>query len=315
MSGHFSKLPPIKYLIFLLIVGLVFAIANPKTRLPSVKGLASIRGLKAKLEAAELQISKGNNQAALKISEGFYREINALQSAEKIDTDTYNNFYDEYSILVTELGEIPSPPSIWEIQYDADALPEEADLPWTKDSFGSATAVIEDGKLHFYSPNGLYHIWYELLDESINLATGFTVEARIRLISDGGALPGEYYSYFDMGDADQSGTLLLREDGLELILGYDTPAIGFYSMNTTDDYHIYRVVIKGTTAILYVDGVKQLEVTGGTGGAYGFVSFCDAYAKAGAIQEVEHYWDYLFYETRGAFSPDEFPYKHPGLTR
>ena len=65
-------------------------------------------------------------------------------------------------------------------------------------------------------------------------------------------------------------------------------------MDTTDDYHVYRLIVASTTYELYVDGVlRNFGSSIASGGAKVIQFRGDSNGLAG----METSWDYVYYST------------------
>lgn len=192
----------------------------------------------------------------------------------------------------------PSAPSgeTWTTKYEANELPESATPAWTKSTdLGTYTAEISSGKLHFSSSDTNECVIWERSDTNLLNSVGSTLEVRVKAtsLSDYSTYAG--YIQYALADDSITAFLALFSDSVEFWGdGFDE----VYAIDTTNDYHTYRISISGTTCTLYIDGVKAKEVTAGTAQTY--------------IQKVtietsstphDTLTDYVYLDTTGAYAP------------
>jgi hypothetical protein len=150
----------------------------------------------------------------------------------------------------------PADDGQWTIAYEADKLPAK---PWTRDTGSSrteerlskGTLTIADrgtvpGDFHYYR-----YPW------GADPAGKSVVEARVKVVS------GLSRIIISNGEAQER--LELLPDRIEL---WSRKTVR-YAMDTTKDFHVYRIVTQGKNIKVYVDGELRLDAPG-------------AYAKAGA---------------------------------
>jgi hypothetical protein len=177
----------------------------------------------------------------------------------------------------------------WDVRYSAVVLPQEANPAWDIDAPFN-TAEIVDGKLHLISDD--YACYFRNSDNFKN-NIGITIETRLKVIN-----VDDLCLTIDIGDSDRHCGLIFEEDKVRLIESGGISLL--YEIDTTNDYHVYRVTLKGNNIKLYIDGILRLE---------GILS--DPYAGGGAIffyagydgLNSESYWDYIYYRVDGAFAP------------
>ncbi len=196
----------------------------------------------------------------------------------------------------------PLPDLGWDVLYEANELPQNATPAWSKtQSTPSPSEVISDGTLVLTISSGR-NISYASGSIGFSASTGYTVEARIKPVTFGSLeddyLGESYNCFFDFGDANQYGAVLLYPDHVSLMFDQ---TIDKYYFTTTDDFHIYHVTVEGSTAKLYVDSVLRITVTGAVNdGPWQVVKFAHLNPGTGAEEQI---WDYVYYSTGGAFVP------------
>ena len=176
-------------------------------------------------------------------------------------------------------------PDVWTVQYEANELPEDATPAWTKTGTLDTEEINPAGYLHLVENTG--YTGYTQ-DTSFDTDTGFTVEAKINIISDSG-----YNIYI----------LAFCENGQVWMDIYDTYVqLGGNSVDEIVDFdtsgeHTYRMTIQGTTLKLYVDN-KLLKTVIDT-----IAGLSLNYMYFGVYATTEVQIDYLYYRTDGAYPP------------
>ena len=188
--------------------------------------------------------------------------------------------------------------SSFDVIYSADVLPENDGFP-----FSSSSA--DDGcLLREILPGGIYHMMsndgqfcLQSADNwNANPITGFTVEAKVKVNSFTGDEDLGGIAIFSTSP-DAEAILILREDSIK---EYFSGQI--FLMDTTDNFHTYRITIKDSTSTIYVDDV--LVLTGATADLNrNELLFGDGSNDAGG--DVE--WDCVAYTNSGSFSPVDLP--------
>ncbi len=150
--------------------------------------------------------------------------------------------------IALEPGEMPAPDE-WTIAWDASDKPK---APWYRDPGSERTEEkLEDGALFIAdrgTVSGDYHYYRYVWGASP--AEPLIVEARVKVVS------GSSYVIIGNGVAHQR--LGLWPDHIDLWTKRDIR----YDMDTTDDFHTYRIVTEGQDLKVYVDGELRLDATG-----------------------------------------------------
>jgi len=192
----------------------------------------------------------------------------------------------------------------WTVKYEANELPDGATPAWTKYGDASTIEISPAGYLHVISSALLGGISYEIADVNFLDSIGATVEFRMKVIS--GQVDDNFnsngFSYFYVmvtkGDNSWASPWAIYSNAIRA-----QPSLNQYLMNTTDDYHIYRVTAKDGIAKLYIDGILRFTETtinigaGGPGFHFG--------PEENGVAGIETSWDYVYYRTDGAFAPEE----------
>jgi hypothetical protein len=185
----------------------------------------------------------------------------------------------------------------WEYIYDGTKLPDDpalGDKVWRVFNRGIKTSevceITPEGELHINDPPGKVCFFYR---EQKDLSHT-TLEARVKVLSQSGP---PYTVCLEIEDGADTTYLCLFPDHITLVGG---PT----HMVDMTEYHILRMVRDGKSMIVYVDDEKVIEgLVGGDSSSRRAITF-----GAGSTPgEGEHYWDYVVYTTKGAFSPEELP--------
>ena len=137
----------------------------------------------------------------------------------------------------------------WDVELDGQALPGD---PWRVDRLVGATlAEVRDGCLYVADRGteaGDY--LYFSYPWDVRPETGGTVEARVKLLSGWCAIRS--------GDGVHSERLEIHPRSIQLRGGSGA----IYAMDTTGEFHTYRMVTKGQDVEVYVDGKLRIDGTG-----------------------------------------------------
>jgi hypothetical protein len=225
------------------------------------------------------------------------------------------------------------------VLYSADNTPQNSTPAWTQvipDSYGDGSPdyvvldeSITSGVLHtLIMPeptwhagpdfcNGCHNLYqsnpylldlesnyfplsYQINDNNLSNNSGTTVEARIKNINAQGLA-------ISLSDGTYYETLVLSTYGLELLnthmnsLEAGLPLIAGYKVDTTDDFHIYRMTMQGNEINVYVD--CELVLTGNMplptsekSVKFGHVAHAHDYDVATSMYiNFESEWDYVKY--------------------
>ncbi len=137
----------------------------------------------------------------------------------------------------------------WTIEWEADEKPQ---APWYRDQGSERTeeAIQEDGMLiaDRGTVSGDYH--YYRYSWGADPSEQVVVEARVKVISDS--------SFVIVTNGPAQERLGLYPDHIDLHFNRDIR----YDMDTTDDFHTYRIVMEGEDIQVYVDGELRLDGSG-----------------------------------------------------
>ena len=174
----------------------------------------------------------------------------------------------------------PSPTDDWTMVYDGTALPAR---PWSADAGSPRTRVEQaDGALLIADRGtvaGDYQ--YYRYQWGADPSTETVVEARVKVTS------GSSYLIMTNGVAGER--LGLWPDHIDLY--HHRPLR--YEMDTTDDFHVYRIVIKGTDLTVDVDGVRRIDAAGTFTPRAGYPRNELGFGAANSGMVGEAYWDYV----------------------
>jgi hypothetical protein len=144
----------------------------------------------------------------------------------------------------------PTAAATWGVQFDGNALPGKA---WARDLPGAKNIVVEarDGAVLIAdrgTANGEYCYYRNSM--SIGGKGESVIEARLKVISGGSAL------IFGNGTTGQR--LRFFPDRVEFYHNTSAKVV----MDTTSEFHLYRLVIRGEDAELSIDGQPKLDGKG-----------------------------------------------------
>ncbi len=187
------------------------------------------------------------------------------------------------------------------VVYSADKLPTEEG--WTINTYNSEPNLqtVSGGVLDYKKPAGAHHYTHRWDLAGLDNSIGTTMEARIKVVSG-----GMTYGY---ADNSPYGAMIDIRDGKKiagLAMNKDTLRIGskYYYMDTTDNFHVYRLTLQGNVIRIYVDGKLAIEEVAQDYTAAKGVLF--AVATSSWTGYGESLWDHVKYTTEGAFSPEQY---------
>lgn len=169
----------------------------------------------------------------------------------------------------------------WTLVWDADAG-EKPKAPWYRDPGSVRTEEkLEDGAL-FIADRGTVSGDYHYYRWAWGWRPGepVTVEARVKAVSGG--------SFLIIGDGVTHERLGIWPDHIDLYMHKDIR----FDMDTTDDFHTYRMESEGEDLKVYVDGQLRLDGTG-TFTSQGRTSNQLAFGAANSGMVGEAYWSYV----------------------
>ncbi len=183
---------------------------------------------------------------------------------------------------------------VWIKEYDGAAEPDSGgNYDWT---LGGTDSVSSDGDILTLNTVGIgtrYNYYSQAPD--VNFDNGFTLEARVKIIDC--ETTGFFLILISDGTQDEHVVFKLFEDKID-VRGTQ------YNMNTTDDFHIYRITVSGTTIKVYVDGIERISASVFVEATDDRVIFGDDRSATGL--NVNAQMDYLNYKLGEAKSPREF---------
>jgi len=180
--------------------------------------------------------------------------------------------------------------------YEANELPEDATPAWSL--IGTHNESVSKGILTIEKPSGTGG-WYELFNADISNITGFTIEAKIKVITSDEVSGYGCILGVEFGAGEPWAYLYLRKDKIMINEGVVAPVE--YEMDTTDGFHVYRFIVKDSICKAYVDGVLRLTAT------INNIQGNDTLAEFGTFDDpFEHQWDYVYFRTDGAFAPTSY---------
>lgn len=173
----------------------------------------------------------------------------------------------------------------WTVKYDANVYPENANPPWGV-SISNSSLNLSSGKLHYKVNTGWYTV--ERFEASGDIGPGVTFETSVKLVA------GQVR--FKVSGSGYNWRYMIIDEGGVWLAAY--MYYEYHEMDTTSDYHIYRVVVYDDNSCeLFVDGVSVLTMAGfwpPGNGIFTFFSQTDG---------DEAYIDYVYYKLNGAVPP------------
>ena len=168
----------------------------------------------------------------------------------------------------------------WTVEYDGSRLPAK---PWARDTGSPRTEEkLDNGSLLIADRGtqaGDFHYWRypwgaEPTAESV-------IEARVKVLS------GSSFVLISNGQSQERLELWPDHVGLWGNRGIQ------YKMDTTNDFHVYRVVMKGKDLRVYVDGQLRLDAAGKFKPATKNGRNEFAFGAASSPQVGEAWWNYV----------------------
>jgi len=153
-----------------------------------------------------------------------------------------------------QLTAVPTQPprtgdDAWNVVYTGDAKPEP---PWSSDPVKkNLVCEVQDGALLLADrgTNGGDYLYYAY-PWNVDPAEETIVEARVKVVSG--------WNNLIVADGAAYERVTLYPDRI----GFYEAKLPPYKMDTTDDFHTYRVVLKGNDIRVFVDGELRLDGTG-----------------------------------------------------
>jgi len=199
------------------------------------------------------------------------------------------------ALLVVIVYAYEVPAQSWELIYTCDKFPDDPALGddiWTvfrTDGIESSDIgeLNPAGEFHLTDPDNMVTFYMRPHDDLSNT----TMEARVKVISQDGVW---YTCFMEIMDGANTIAMGLFPDHITV------SGIGDHFLDMTE-YHVLRIAKTDGDAIIYVDDEQVLE---------GHTDYSDdrhspSFGAGSTGGAAEHYWDYVAYTTKGAFSPEE----------
>ena len=148
-------------------------------------------------------------------------------------------------------------------------------------TLSSSTTAVTDSAYYTHAAGSAW--------ASVDNATGYVIRFRTKIVSSGSA----YSMSVRFRDGDYECYLIMSDTDIAVYGSYISEATQTYTMDTTDDYHVYEIVVKGTALKIYVDGTERITGTLDSANANKILTWGDSItmADAGGVA----YWDYICY--------------------
>lgn len=178
----------------------------------------------------------------------------------------------------------------------------EYDYIWYSDDgeFIPPSMSVSGGKLNINTiGKGIATVLQYIVGPFVS-TTGYTIEARKRVMAIEGGTNATFSTAIDFRDDVRDEMLDFWTDKIRL--HYSGAS---YNMDTTNDFHTYRITVSGIDIKVYVDGTLAITATMSLAAAGGYVQFGDMHGSYGYNSNV--IWDYVNYNNTGAFAPTNDP--------
>lgn len=179
-------------------------------------------------------------------------------------------------------------------EYKPEVFPDTITTPWYHVGSAPSQAYFSNHSLYIDStqdPSGYYYSRTISADHSTDT---ITVEAKVKLVQYSGSYPGGCGIWW--ADNATSNAMTIYPNRIALYFpGYGNGPS--FQMDTTGDYHVYKIVAAGPTnnVKVYIDGgstpVIDTVISSGQGYDRNWVMFGDGSSSAGALAA----WEYINY--------------------
>lgn len=184
----------------------------------------------------------------------------------------------------------------WDVLYSADNLPNESDPSWWLiESFSDDSGIVtlSDGILVLNTVSE-DQVWTYGRGWNADNSIGTTVEVRLKVDPEELEEGGVSVSIYD-------GTFYQIVQVYKDRLRFWRPSLDIYYFETTDDFHVYRFLIKGNSFKVFIDEYLATEMILDKTETYSGIWWGDY--VGGWKSRGKAYWDYVAYTTKGAFEP------------
>jgi hypothetical protein len=188
----------------------------------------------------------------------------------------------------------------WTVQYDANELPADATPAWLLTGFDIAESV--NNGILTVDENGTANHHYGLTDIGLDFDIGITNEIKLKMTT------GEFEEAFanEVASPDNQDYTYAEFNVYETKVVFPSWLCASgeeasYEMDTTNDYHIYRMVAYQDNLKLYVDDILRLDETTSTAGWIDEPT--DWYEFGKLLNTGPVYWqiDYNYISALGAY--------------
>ena len=202
--------------------------------------------------------------------------------------DTYDKtFLVAWNTNVYKFGNTPTATS-WDLQYVCTVEPD-ADTPvWTLG--GTDYASCTDGILTIDTSASVARTCYYYRTPDVDFSSGFLVQFKAQMISDEGTYP--FGIWIRDGSQNLASYLYFLTDSIYQLNPATSTLTKICDFDSTDDYHVYKIVIVGTTGTLYIDDTYKGEwaVT-----PLGYCTDLIQFGNENNASSIKIYLDYLYY--------------------
>jgi len=192
-------------------------------------------------------------------------------------------------------------PSSWDHVYTADTEPDA--VGWTVNENAVGDLASASGGILTLDTTPEDAWWWYIYSWGASNSVGATFEARLKVITSTYAMKiilrdGTYYEGF-----------IFYPDRIRVLVDSSLD----YHMDTTDAFHTYRITVKNSDYMVYVDGILRINGTGqhdeATGG--NVCTWGDYDVNSGYTGNI--LWDWVRFNVSGAYPPMTSSYQNRGV--
>lgn len=197
-------------------------------------------------------------------------------------------------IIAKTVQVLTGAPIPWDEDYDCTVEPDAAVPAWTLLGNDFCTAAAGIITIDTITPGGNSACYYKQVAPGLDNATGWAVEFRMKVVESATSLTN---LALEVRDGTYQEIIAFSATEIKLYIGG-----GVFAMDTTDDYHVYRISGKGEDVEVRVDGVLRIKKKLWFPRADKWIQFGDSNIVAGFNSNSK--WDYIKWYLAGNEGPD-----------
>ena len=204
-------------------------------------------------------------------------------------------------LLFCSIFLIALPTEAGRVRLDMDNLPENEG--WAKVGCDTLSSFVSQGILTIESPGGSC-LEYRAPDDWLNTVSneqGWVIETRMKVDPSSVNAPYDWNVYVLIHDKTYLSIIGFNTDKIYIAYPY-TNRIE-YLMDTTNDFHTYRIEGKGKSIKIFVDGNLAINLVEGDWTGYGGTEALE-FGDGNGNYYSKSYWDYFYYNTTGTGTID-----------